>query len=33
MMLLSQAAQVLGCELVGYDVSFTSVSSDEIFES
>ncbi|MEQ1836141.1 MAG: UDP-N-acetylmuramoyl-tripeptide--D-alanyl-D-alanine ligase [Candidatus Nitrotoga sp.] len=28
MMLLSQAAQVLGCELVGHDVLFTSVSSD-----
>lgn len=28
MMLLSQAAQVLGCELVGPDVLFTSVSSD-----
>ena len=28
MMLLSQAAQALGCELVGHDVLFTSVSSD-----
>jgi len=28
MMLLSQAAQVLGCELVGHEVLFTSVSSD-----
>ncbi|MFZ1317725.1 MAG: Mur ligase domain-containing protein, partial [Candidatus Nitrotoga sp.] len=28
MMLLSQAAQVLGCELVGHDVLFASVSSD-----
>ncbi|MDP1637955.1 MAG: UDP-N-acetylmuramoyl-tripeptide--D-alanyl-D-alanine ligase [Candidatus Nitrotoga sp.] len=28
MMLLSQAAQVLSCELVGHDVLFTSVSSD-----
>ncbi len=28
MMLLSQAAQVLGCRLVGHDVLFTSVSSD-----
>ena len=28
MMLLSQAAQVLDCELVGHDVLFTSVSSD-----
>ncbi|RFC32446.1 MAG: UDP-N-acetylmuramoyl-tripeptide--D-alanyl-D-alanine ligase [Candidatus Nitrotoga sp. SPKER] len=28
MMLLSQAAKVLGCELIGHDVLFTSVSSD-----
>ncbi len=28
MMLLSQAAQVLGCEFIGHDVLFTSVSSD-----
>ena len=28
MMLLSQAAQILGCELIGHDVLFTAVSSD-----
>ncbi|MFZ1547356.1 MAG: UDP-N-acetylmuramoyl-tripeptide--D-alanyl-D-alanine ligase [Candidatus Nitrotoga sp.] len=28
MMMLSQAAQVLGCELIGHDELFTSVSSD-----